>query len=176
MSELDVAVGHLEQRLFDAVAARRSRGGRPSAPNARGSSRSPRRGRCTAMATWSISVSSMSPVIGADQRPEAVIWSSPTCSRSSGSSMPRPSVGRQAEHADLALVQVVVHLVGGLAGLARAGTPADRIGWIMPLADQPVGLPRLLVVGEVAADRAASASSRGGGCRTRSCSRSSPRT
>ncbi len=71
--------------------------------------------------------------------------------RSSGSRTPSPSAGARQQHADLALVRVAVHLVRGLAGLLqrvglrqRRVDPAER--------DQPVGLPRLLVVGEVAAD------------------------
>ena len=34
----------------------------------------------------------------------------------------------------------------------RAGRSADSVGWIIALRDQPVGLPRLAVVGEVGAD------------------------
>ena len=63
-------------------------------------------------------------------------------------------LGRQAQHADLALVQVLVDVVRRLAGLARAGRSCDSVGWIRPAADEPVGLPALLVVGEVRADDA----------------------
>ena len=37
----------------------------------------------------------------------------------------------QAQHTDLALVQVVVHLVRGLA-TCSSGKTADRRGWILP--------------------------------------------
>ena len=48
-------------------------------------------------------------------------------------------------------MHVVVHLVGGLTGLLeREHLAHHRMDH--PLADEPVGLPRLLVVGEVAAD------------------------
>ena len=66
--------------------------------------------------------------------------------------MPRPSLGREAEHADLALVQVLVDLERCLARRRSSGYTAERIGWIAPLADEPVGVPRLAVVREVASD------------------------
>ena len=61
-------------------------------------------------------------------------------------------LGGQAQHADLALVQVVVDLVGGLADVGRAGSTAERIGWILPSAMSWLAVPRLAVVGEVASD------------------------
>src|SRR3954453_22041942 len=59
--------------------------------------------------------------------------------------------GGQAEHADLALVQVAVHVVGGLADLGHRIHPGQG-GGDQAAVDQPVGLPGLPVVGEVAAD------------------------
>ena len=57
----------------------------------------------------------------------------------------------QAQHADLALVQVAVHVVRGLAGLVqRVDHRQGRVDHA--LGDQPVGLPGLAVVGEVRAD------------------------
>ena len=57
----------------------------------------------------------------------------------------------EAEHADLALVEVVVHVERGLADLGqRVGPRQGRVDH--PLRDQPVGLPGLAVVGEVGAD------------------------
>ncbi len=62
-----------------------------------------------------------------------------------------PVGGGQAPHADLALVRVAVHLVRGLAGLLqRVRLRHGRVH--LAERDQPVGLPRLVVVGEVAAD------------------------
>jgi hypothetical protein len=56
--------------------------------------------------------------------------------------------GGQGEHGDLALVHVVVHLVGGLAGLLEGEHLAHhRVDHA--LGDESVGLVRLLVVGEV---------------------------
>src|SRR5439155_3337952 len=60
-----------------------------------------------------------------------------------------PGVSRQAQHADLALVEVVVDLVGGLARLLE-GERLRQDGVDHPFRDQAVGLPRLFVVGEVA--------------------------
>src|SRR4051812_45502364 len=118
---------------------------------------------CTAMATWSISVS----------RPEG---GSPLTSClatkliASCSVPPEESdlvfahllaelgvvdaealLGGQAQDTDLALVQVVVDLVGGLARLGE-GVDGRQDGLDGPVGDQPVGLPRLLVVGEVGGD------------------------
>src|SRR5437867_3220405 len=57
-------------------------------------------------------------------------------------------LGRQAQHADLALVQVVVDLVGSLARLLqRVDGREDRLH--LARREQAVRLPRLLVVGEV---------------------------
>src|SRR4051794_880839 len=56
--------------------------------------------------------------------------------------------GGEGEDADLALVQVAVHVAGGLpdllhrVGLGQGGVDQAAV-------DEPVGLPRLLVVGEV---------------------------
>src|SRR5262245_25831341 len=58
---------------------------------------------------------------------------------------------RKTQHADLALVLVVVHLVSRLTGvLERVHTGQCRMD--LSLGNQPVGLPRLAVVGEVRAD------------------------
>src|SRR3954453_13594962 len=59
--------------------------------------------------------------------------------------------GGEGEHADLALVGVAVHVAGGLADLLhRVDLGQRRVD--QAAVDEPVGLPRLLVVGEVAAD------------------------
>src|SRR5512135_3874417 len=58
---------------------------------------------------------------------------------------------RQAQHADLALVQVAVHLVGRLPGLVQRVDAGQRRVDQAAL-DEPVGLPRLPVVREVGAD------------------------
>ena len=67
--------------------------------------------------------------------------------------MPRPSVGRQAEHADLALVLVAVDRAGGRADLGRAGRHGRQQRLDAALVDQPVGGVGLGVVGEVAGDQ-----------------------
>src|SRR5262245_141611 len=60
---------------------------------------------------------------------------------------------RETQHADLALVLVLVHLERGLAGLLqRVHTGQCRMD--LSLGDQAVRLPRLAVVGEVRADDA----------------------
>src|SRR3954469_2525114 len=59
--------------------------------------------------------------------------------------------GGQGEHADLAGVPVVVHVVGGLADLGHR-IDLGQGGVDQALVDEPVGLPGLLVVGEVGAD------------------------
>ena len=132
------------------------------------------------MATWSISVSSgcrrrslgrrpstsstssfscgflrvtpmAASVAQAPWRRNRVILSSPTLLAELGVVDAEALLGGQAEHADLALVQVLVDLVGGLAGLLeRVNAGEHRLD--LALADQLVGLPRLLVVGEVRAD------------------------
>src|SRR4051794_18936562 len=57
----------------------------------------------------------------------------------------------EGEDADLALVGVVVDVVGGLADVVhRVHLRQRRVD--QALVDEPVGLPRLLVVGEVTAD------------------------
>src|SRR4051812_44164770 len=56
--------------------------------------------------------------------------------------------GGQAQDADLALVGVVLHVAGGLADVVHGVGPGQR-GVDEALVDEPVGLPRLLVVGEV---------------------------
>ncbi len=43
-------------------------------------------------------------------------------------------LGGQAQHADLALVQVAVHVVRRLRRPRPAGRSRDSVGWIMPLA------------------------------------------
>src|SRR3954468_17771490 len=120
----------------------------------------------TAMATWSISVSR--PVMGANccrRRPTRT--SPPAASSRSGAvaaergdavlTHPGPQLGvadaqpvgrGQAAHADLALVEVVVDLVGRLAHLVQ-GVGGGEDGLDLAQADEAVGLPRLLVVGEV---------------------------
>ena len=61
---------------------------------------------------------------------------------------PETLLGSQAQHPDLALVGVVVDVECGLADLGeRVGARQGRVDH--PLGDQPVGLPRLTVVGEV---------------------------
>src|SRR4051812_5199223 len=53
-----------------------------------------------------------------------------------------PLARRKAQHADLALVQVVVHLVGGLAGVGqRVDGREDRLH--LAGADELVRVPRL---------------------------------
>src|SRR3954470_15783157 len=59
--------------------------------------------------------------------------------------------GGQAQDADLALVGVVLHVAGGLADVVH-GVGLGQRGVDEALVDEPVGLPRLLVVGEVRAD------------------------
>src|SRR5262249_12301671 len=59
--------------------------------------------------------------------------------------------GGETEHADLSLVGVLVHLVGGLPGLREwVGLGEGRRD--LTSGDEPVGLPRFAVVGEVRAD------------------------
>ena len=60
-------------------------------------------------------------------------------------------LGREHEHAELALVQVVVHLVRPPRRPRSNGNTADSIGWILPSPIEPVRLPRLAVVREVTA-------------------------
>src|SRR3954447_5786942 len=60
-------------------------------------------------------------------------------------------LGSEAEHADLALVLVVVHVQGDLADvLEGVGPRQGRVD--LALGDEAVGLPRLAVVGEVGGD------------------------
>src|SRR5581483_11846416 len=63
---------------------------------------------------------------------------------------PEALLGRQAQDADLALVQVLVDLQRRLARLLE-GVDGRQDGLDLALADQPVRLPGLPVVGEVAA-------------------------
>src|SRR4051794_1245802 len=64
---------------------------------------------------------------------------------------PEALLGREGEDADLALVGVVVDVAGGLADLVHGvGLRQRRVD--QPPVDEAVGLPRLLVVGEVRAD------------------------
>src|SRR3954447_5417377 len=66
---------------------------------------------------------------------------------------PQTLLRSEAEDADLALVEVVVHVERRLADLGqRVGPRQGRVDH--PLGDQPVGLPGLAVVGEVGADDA----------------------
>src|SRR5436189_130114 len=105
----------------------------------------------TAMPTWSMSVSlpewappTLGPVtpeqgdaVLADLGPE--LWVVDT----------EPLLGGETEHPDLPLVQVVVDLIGGLAHLReRMDSRQNRLNH--PLGDQAIGLPRLLVIGEMA--------------------------
>src|SRR5438270_9486249 len=63
---------------------------------------------------------------------------------------PEAFLGGQAQDADLALMEVLVDLPGGLArGLERVDGRQDRLD--PALADEPVGLPGLPIVGEVGA-------------------------
>src|SRR3954463_3856256 len=65
----------------------------------------------------------------------------------------RALLGSQAQDTDLPLVQVLVHRVRGLADvLERVDGREDRLD--LALADQPVRVPGLAVVGEVRADDA----------------------
>src|ERR1700712_4339552 len=57
-------------------------------------------------------------------------------------------LGGQAQHADLALVGVVLDVAGRLADVVHGVDLRER-GVHEALVDEPVGLPRLLVVGEV---------------------------
>src|SRR5581483_9756565 len=101
----------------------------------------------TAMATWSISVSmpvtlrvpaeDVDPVLP-DLRPELRIGDAQALLR------------RQAQDADLPLVQIVVDLQRRLARLLQR-VDGREDGLDLAVADQPVGLPGLPVVGEVAA-------------------------
>src|SRR3954454_679783 len=64
---------------------------------------------------------------------------------------PQTLLRSQGEDADLALVGVAVDVARGLADLLhRVGLGQRRMD--QPPVDEPVGLPRLLVVGEVRAD------------------------
>src|SRR3954464_15027713 len=60
-------------------------------------------------------------------------------------------LGGEGEDPDLALVLVVVHVEGGLTDLVEGVGPREG-GVDLALGDEPVGLPRLAVVGEVAGD------------------------
>src|SRR5581483_10315825 len=101
----------------------------------------------TAMATWSISVSmpvtlrvpaeDVDPVLP-DLRPELRIGDAQALLR------------RQAQDADLPLVQILVDLQRRLAGLLQR-VDGGEDGLDLALADEAVGLPGLPVVGEVAA-------------------------
>src|SRR3954471_6477551 len=57
----------------------------------------------------------------------------------------------EGEDADLALVGVAVQVVGGLADVVH-GVGVGQGGVDQAAVDEPVGLPGLLVVGEVRAD------------------------
>ena len=79
-----------------------------------------------------------------------MIRSSPTCGPELGVVDAETLLGGQAEDADLALVEVAVDLVGGLAHLGQ-GVDGREGGQDLALADQLVGVPGLAVVGEVGA-------------------------
>src|SRR2546421_7991961 len=130
---------------------------------------------CTAMATWSISVSRevtgapfgcRRDLLATSWRESRTLLAGPRSARSCA--VPpeerdpvlahllaerevvdaKPLPGSEGQHAELALVEVVVHLVRGLAHLGEGvHSRQDRLDHA--LADEPVGLPRLLVVGEV---------------------------
>src|SRR4051812_38173006 len=101
----------------------------------------------TAMATWSISVS-MTGTLGVPAEDVDPVLTDPGPELGVGD--PEALAGGQAEDADLALVQVLVDLQRRLAGLLeRVDGGEDRLH--LALADEPVGLPGLPVVGEVAA-------------------------
>ena len=78
--------------------------------------------------------------------------------------------GGEGEDGDLALVEVAVDLVGGLAGVIEGEGLGDG-GVDHALGDQAVGLVCLAVVGEVGADDALEGHPTGSGCRTRACVR-----
>src|ERR1700722_14973970 len=105
----------------------------------------------TAMATWSISVSSGA-VMGAPSSsfvsPEQGDPVLPHLGAEFGVVYAETGLRRQAQHADLALVEVPVHLGCGVTDvLQRVDGGEGRED--LPLADQLVGVPRLPVVGEM---------------------------
>src|SRR5258706_16148441 len=98
------------------------------------------------MATWSISVS-MGMVISGPMPAEQgdLVLADLVAER--GVVDAEPLLRREAQHAELALVQVVVDLERRLAHLGeRVDGREDRLN--LPLGDEPVGLPRLGVVRE----------------------------
>src|ERR1700722_13273184 len=105
----------------------------------------------TAMATWSISVSSGA-VTGAPSSsfvsPEQGDPVLPHLGAEFGVVDAETGLRGQAEHADLALVEVPVHLVGGIADVLQ-GVDGGQGREGLPVAHQLVGVPRLPVVGEV---------------------------
>src|SRR5215470_9873211 len=101
----------------------------------------------TAMATWSISVRITSGTVATEQRDLVLADGGATFGIVDAQTLP----GRQAQHADLALVLVAVDRAGCLAHLVeRVDGRQQRLD--PALAHQPVGLPRLGVVGEVRRD------------------------
>src|SRR6476620_10364756 len=112
----------------------------------------------TAIATWSISVRTVgmfgapgSSSLGSSRlvpEEEGDLIEEPLTHRWVGDA--QPLLGREDEHAELALVEIVVDLCRGLARLIEG--EHGRQGRVdAPLADEPVRLPRLPVVREVAA-------------------------
>src|SRR5204863_5520748 len=102
----------------------------------------------TAMATWSISVST-SRTVATEQGDLVLADRFPPL----GVVDAEPFLGRQAEDADLAFVLVAVDLAGRLAGVLER-VHRRQEGLDAALADELVGRPRLVVVGEVGGDEA----------------------
>src|SRR6266508_6245850 len=108
----------------------------------------------TAMATWSISVSRPAPSATFMKRPGRVAAEDgdavlPDLGSPLGVVDAEAIRGGQAENADLALVEVAVHRQGGVAHLLER-VDVGEDGLDHALGDEPVGVPGLAVVGEVA--------------------------
>src|SRR3954467_11732486 len=102
----------------------------------------------TAMATWSISVST-SETVATEQRDLLLADLGPALRVVDA----EPFLRREAQDAHLALVLVAVNAPGRLARvLQRVHGRQERLD--APLADEPVGRPGLVVVGEVRRDEA----------------------
>ena len=101
----------------------------------------------TAMATWSISVRSD---VHALCLRNSSIRSGPTLRPQLRVVDAESLLGRETQHADLALVQVAVDLQGRLAHLLEGIERRQRREHLSPT-DELVGVPRLAVVGEVRA-------------------------
>ena len=148
--QLDVGVGHLDQRLFDPVGLDPLPVGDLGTEGLAVVGRWRRRGRGR---RWRRGRSRSERTPGSRHAPclrNKVIRSSPTLARELGVVDAEALLGGQAEDADLALVQVVVDLVGGLAHLVER-VDGRQGGHDLALADELVGVPGLAVVGEVGA-------------------------